>query len=360
MQVSTDARPAAAPKGSGEVRSIQFLRGAAALGVLIFHAVNRAGGTFGVGAAGVDVFFVISGFIMWVVTCRTTPAPTQFLVRRAQRIIPLYWLVTLVTAAAALLAPSAFPAMTPTLGHVARSLLFIPHRDATGLIAPLIVPGWTLDYEIFFYLLFALGLVAPARWRAWCITGALIALVLSRPLGDPHNPIWATYTDPILLEFAAGLWLGWFWSKNRLPGRLGGVALLCLGLAGFAATAVSGVDVSQARILYWGLPAAALVTGAVSLERGGPIPRWTALEALGNASYSIYLVHGLAISGALRLLRPFGAVPPALLFTVAIVAGVSSGLVCHQLLEKPLLRLLSASQRARRPLTGAAARPAGG
>ncbi|HEX2801677.1 MAG TPA: acyltransferase, partial [Phenylobacterium sp.] len=93
------------PQGArppGEVRSIQALRGLAALAVLVFHAADRAGGTFGVGASGVDVFFVISGFIMWVVTCRETPTPARFLARRAERIAPLYWLVTLGTAAVAL------------------------------------------------------------------------------------------------------------------------------------------------------------------------------------------------------------------------------------------------------------------
>jgi exopolysaccharide production protein ExoZ len=200
---------------SVEVRSIQFLRGVAALGVLGFHAASRAGGSFGVGAAGVDIFFVISGFIMWVVTSRRTPKPGQFLARRAERIVPLYWLVTLATATAAILAPSAFPAMRPTASHVVQSLFFIPHRDPTGLIAPLIVPGWTLNYEIFFYLLFAGSLMAPARLRVWLVSGVLAALVALRPLGDITNSAWATYTDPILLEFAAGSWSGdyrpWLW-----------------------------------------------------------------------------------------------------------------------------------------------------
>ena len=315
------------------------------MGVLVFHAAARAGSSFGVGAAGVDVFFVISGFIMWVVTCRRPPTPGAFLARRAERIIPLYWLVTLAAAGTALLAPSAFPAMRPTAAHVAQSLLFVPHRDSTGLIAPLIVPGWTLNYEVLFYLLFAVTLLGPARWRAWLVSGVLCGLVALRPLGDGANALWATYTDPILLEFAAGLWLGWAWSAERLPGRAVAAALMVLGVAGFAATAIAGTDVSGARVLLWGLPAAALVTGAVSFERHGRIPRWRALEAIGDASYSIYLVHGLAISAVLRLLRPIGAAPPVFVFGVAILAGVCSGLVSYHGLERPLMRLFKRRAR---------------
>src|SRR3954466_10752345 len=96
-----EAAAPAVPKAPGEVRSIQYLRGLAAFGVLAFHAADRAGYAFGTGAAGVDVFFVISGFIMWVTTCRKGPSPAAFMWKRIQRIVPLYWAVTLVTAAVA-------------------------------------------------------------------------------------------------------------------------------------------------------------------------------------------------------------------------------------------------------------------
>jgi exopolysaccharide production protein ExoZ len=343
------------PKAPGEVRSIQYLRGVAAFGVLLFHAADRAGYVFGVGAAGVDVFFVISGFIMWVVTCRRTPSPGEFLVRRVQRIVPLYWGLTLATAAAAIAIPSAFPAMRPTLGHVAQSLLFVPHRGETGQIAPLIVPGWTLNYEMFFYLLFAAGLMAPARWRPWALTAALAGLAAIGPLGDAQNPLWATYTNPLLLEFGAGVWLGKAWSEGRLPGRGPAWALMAAGLAGFAAVTLARIDIEPARPLYWGLPALLLVSGAVSLERAGPLPHWWPLRALGDASYSVYLVHGLAISAAFRLLRNLvdGPVPA---FAVSVVAGVVAGLAVYQFAEKPLMKLFRTGMAAKRP---GAAIPAG-
>jgi exopolysaccharide production protein ExoZ len=331
-----------------ELRSVQYLRGFAAFGVLIFHAAQRSGREFGVGAAGVDVFFVISGFIMWVVTCRRPTGPAEFLLRRVQRIVPLYWGVTLVVAAAALAAPALFPAMRPTAGHVLRSLLFIPHVDDAGLVAPLIIPGWTLNYEMFFYLLFAAVLLAPARLRAWALSAALVGLVAARPLGDPADPLFATYTDPLLLEFGAGVWLGKAWTEGRLPGRLGGWLLVALGLAGFAATALAGVQVDRARILFWGLPALVLVTGAVALEQAGPLPRWRPLRALGDASYSVYLVHGLAVSAIWRLAQMAGLDDPALLFAASLAGGVAAGLVAYQVVERPMMRLFRTGLAARR------------
>jgi exopolysaccharide production protein ExoZ len=341
-------------KAPGEVRSIQYLRGLAALGVLVFHAADRAGWAFGTGAAGVDVFFVISGFIMWVVTCSRDGDPRGFMVRRLQRIVPLYWAVTLITAAIAVFVPGAFPAMQVTAGAVAKSLFFIPYRDPQGLIAPLIVPGWTLNFEMFFYLLFAAGLLAPARIRALLVSAALVGLVALRPFVG-GGPVAQTYTDPILLEFAAGVWLGWLWSHDRLPGPRTGWALVALGLAGFTAVGLSGVDITSARPLWWGLPAFALVVGAVSIERHGRVPNLAPLRALGDASYSVYLIHGLAISATLRALALVGVTAPALVFAAAIVVGVTAGLLAYRLIEKPAMRLFHTGLGAHRPRRAAVA-----
>ena len=329
-----EAAPTVAP--SGLVRSIQYLRGVAALGVVVFHAADRAGGSFGVGAAGVDIFFVISGFIMWEVTCRRTPSPSAFLLRRAQRIVPLYWLITLGAAGLAIMAPAALPAMRPTLAHVIQSLLFVPHVAPDGLVAPLIVPGWTLSYEVFFYLIFAFALVTPARVRVWLVSASLAGLVLARPLGDAHNAVWTTFTDPILLEFGAGVWLGWARSSDRLLSRRMAPVVIGIAIVALAWTAISAIDVSQARILLWGLPAALLVAGFVSLEHHSGMPALPALQRLGDASYSIYLIHGLAISAVVRILKSSAVLPAPAIFAAALVTGVATGLLLYACLERPL------------------------
>lgn len=340
----------------GEVVSIQYLRGLAALAVVVFHAAMRSGSAFGVGAAGVDIFFAVSGFIMWTVTCQRETDPPTFLLRRAQRILPLYWLVTLAVAGLALAAPRLFPAMRPTLAHVTQSILFVPHRDPTGLIAPLIVPGWTLTYEVWFYLLFATCLLAPSRRRIWLSTAMLVGLVALGPLGDRQDPLWATATNPLLLEFAGGLWIGWARTQGRLPGqRLSWLALIS-GLAALAITAISGIDVEPARALYWGLPASLIVAGAVGLEAARPLPRVGMLRTLGDASYSVYLVHGLAISAAFRLLQAWPA-PRGVVFVAALLAGLAAGFAVYRGIEQPLSRLFRA-RRGGQAGGGVAAGPA--
>jgi exopolysaccharide production protein ExoZ len=326
--------------------SIQYLRGLAALGVLLFHASQRAGGAFGAGAAGVDVFFVISGFIMWTVSARRAAGPGDFLLRRAGRIAPLYWTVTLLVVGLDLLRPSLFPNMRLDPPHVILSLLFLPHRDPTGDIAPVIVPGWTLNYECFFYVVFALTLVLPAGRRAWALTAALGGLCLLG-LFLPHGR-WAavdTYCDPLVLEFVAGAWLAKAAAAGRLGSSAAAWAAIGAGVLILAAVAVTGADVrGWERLPYWGLPALLIVWGALSLEGAGRMPAFAPLKRLGDASYSIYLAHGLALSLAFKLIGGLG-LPFAAQLALATPFGVLAGLACYQLVERPLLAVFHGRRR---------------
>lgn len=329
----------------GELRSIQYLRAVAALAVVVYHAVERAGGHFGVGAAGVDVFFVISGFIMALVGARPGQTPLGFLQRRAERIVPLYWLVTLGVAFLALVAPALFPRMVVTAPHVLQSLFFVPHISPTGEPAPLIVPGWTLNYEAFFYLMFAATLLAPERLRAWALSAILLGLVALGALLPNESIIWRTYTSPLLLEFLLGVLLGYAWKRGWTVGVAGGLLMIGLGVVGFAVTAVLQTDVDPIRLLAWGVPALLIVAGAASIEQSAVVPRWRWLGLLGDASYSIYLVHGLAISAAARLVAPMGFESGAAVVAAALPASLVAGLACYFLLEKPTLAFFRVRQK---------------
>ena len=337
-------------RATGEIVSVQQLRGLAAFGVLCFHAAQRAGFALNVGAAGVDVFFAISGFIMWVVTCRSAAGPLVFLKRRVVRIVPLYWLTTLALVSLAIAAPFLFPAMRPTAGHVVESMLFWPHRDPAGQVYPLLVPGWTLNYEAFFYVVFAAALLLPARLRAIAVTLVLGGLVFCRPLLDLSNPLAETWTNPLLLEFTAGVWLGVAWTTRPLLAPPAAVAFIAAGLASFAIMQGIGLDVGPWRALAWGVPAFAIVAGAVSLEKVGRAPAFAPLKRLGDASYALYLVHGLAVSCSARVLAMAGLRHPVAVFLCAIVAGTTAGLLFHALVERPLVSLFS--KRSRRPRIG--------
>jgi len=359
--LSADAAPEArevAPAARvphGDLASIQHLRALAAIGVLVFHAADRTGWAFGVGGAGVDVFFVISGLIMWVISARRPPTPGDFLRRRAARIVPLYWLVTMGLAGAWLAAPGLFPNLKPTPEHVIQSLLFVPHLDPDGVAAPLVAPGWTLNYEVFFYLVFALVLAAPGRMRIGLLTAILGALALVGLVLRPEHPIAAAWTSPLLLEFLAGVWLGKAWTAGRTPSAAVSGLLLALGVAALTGVALSGIDVEPLRVFLWGGPALLIVAGALGLEAHGLAPRWPALRFLGDASYSIYLVHALAISAALRLGGLLGVAAGPALLAFCIAVGVAAGVACYLVVERPLLMVFQ-PRSARGP--AAVARPA--
>ncbi len=315
------------------VLSIQYLRGAAALGVVASHAAH---GTFEIGASGVDVFFVISGFIMWGVTAKRRQTPGQFLKARAIRVAPPYLGLTLLVALGIVLLPGLFNHAVLTPRHLLLSLLFIPHHDPYGSLFPVLIPGWTLTYEMYFYGLFGLGLASPRRWRGMAICGALLALVGAGALFGPFDFAAATtYTSPLLLEFAAGIVL----ARWRLSTRLGVPALLA-GLVALACWQwLVGVPSPNGmlRLLVWGLPAALLVAGALSLE--------TALRAkplalplrLGGASYGIYLTHVFVLAALFKLGLPDDG------WTLAIPAGLAAsalaGTAWWKLVEVPLTRL---------------------
>jgi exopolysaccharide production protein ExoZ len=233
---------------------------------------------------------------------------------------------------------------------VLKSLLFIPHLDPHGALAPVIVPGWTLNYEVFFYVVFAAALAAPIWARALALTAGLVGLCLMGSAAPaPGHAAWAVYSDPIVLEFVAGVWI----ARAGLPvGRGAAWTAIGAGLAGLLL--VEGLrlnPIGVMRLAYWGAPAVLVVTGVVGLERAGAVRRLAALKLLGDASYSIYLVHGLALSLAFKVALAIGLGGAAAAVPSAVFAcGV--GLACHFTVERPLLRLFR--RGARRPIAAAA------
>lgn len=127
------------------------------------------------GTSGVDLFFVISGFIVVVTTAGVDTKPFDFWRRRIVRVVPLYWLLTLLMVTVALIAPGLFKTLKVAPETVLQSLLFIPHfsQSFSGVVWPLLVPGWTLNFEMFFYALFGLALILPPRYRLLVLTSVL-------------------------------------------------------------------------------------------------------------------------------------------------------------------------------------------
>ena len=291
--------------------------------------------------SGVCVFFVISGFVMYV-TGRNLP-PADFAWRRIARIVPLYWSVTLAVCALALLAPHALHRTDLTAGYVVQSLSFVPYANPGqgGELFPILVPGWTLNYEMAFYLVFALALLAPCRWRVWLIGATIIS---SAALGflypqERMYSLWGFYTSEIVLLFAAGILLGVAYIRAR-DGKL---ALhvprwIC------AALVIAGFWLILADLPHFALcqlaGSIAIVGAVVSWEHQYGLPRLRVPLLLGDASYSIYLVHLFAF-GLVRAAwgRMHGG--NALAFA-ALAAGsaIILALITYRLIERPSLTLL--------------------
>ena len=296
------------------------------------------------GNAGVDLFFVISGFIMVFTTGRKPQGPLAFLGSRLRRIAPLYWSVTLAVFAIARFAPALIQNTPSDLRRLADSLLFIPALRPDGTMRPVVFVGWTLNFEMAFYALFALGLLAPRRWIGVLAPVAALALaVLWGWAARPPSPVLGFYTTPMVLEFALGMMLGLAWPRLHPPEGL--VRPLQAAAAAAFALMLGGPWLwPQAdRLIAFGLPAAVIVAAALAVERQGRAARWPWLQALGAASYAIYLSHFFVTQTVILLARRLGLDGPwtAVAAAVAAFIGVAlTGLVLHRTLEQGADRLI--------------------
>lgn len=318
--------------------SVQYLRAIAALSVVVFHTLESSTLKFSIGAAGVDVFFVISGFIMASLMLGAEAAPAKFLWRRVVRIVPLYWIATLGALAIAWIKPNFFLHFDSSLENVLFSLAFVPHVSATNGVTPVLWQGWTLEYEMFFYALCTIALALPMRnHRLKLLGGVLAALVFLGLAAPSDNPIMAVYTNPLLLEFAAGAALGAAWCGRKLPGPRVGAALLLAGVGCYALQQAGFLALSGARAFDWGVPAAMIVAGALGLELHGRVPHSHIGRLLGDASYSIYLTHGFFVGGFLWY---FSDAPLWVRVPVCIAGSIAVALVSYRWVERPITNAL--------------------
>ncbi len=337
---------------SRQVVSIQYLRAVAATMVMVFHLGGQLGRLGYAGpwpewmARGVDIFFVISGFVMWLTARSRRTGTAVFYWNRLVRIVPLYWVLTSFIVAMMLLLPSLVQSGQFDLYHTAMSYLFLPApQPHTGLVFPVLEPGWTLNYEMYFYAVFGALLFLPDRpllivLAVWQVGSVAVAALMPGP-----NLFVQFYGSSMVLDFGFGVGLAVAFMHDRvLPAALAWVLIpagfLQLSLAGF-------IDAP-----HWvanGLPALAIVAGAVALERRYGMRRLWPLLLVGDASYSLYLSHGIVLSACLQVTRKLGlgAVPGILplFFVGACLASILVALLIHAWVENPLLTHLSSRRR---------------
>jgi exopolysaccharide production protein ExoZ len=329
--------------------NIQQLRALAAYMVVFVHlepllAPLGLGARFvSFAASGVDIFFVISGFIMVHTTQRDPPSPWTYMRSRLRRIVPLYWTLTLVVAASAMAAPTLFLHTRVTPDHFVKSLLFIPYLRDDATIRPLLFLGWSLNYEMFFYVLFAAGLAFASYRRGLAfVATVLIVLVAAGPFVADTSVIGAFYTRPILLEFVAGMGLALALPRMagaRTPAGVG-AALIAAGFTGFGLSAAY-VTGFVAHSINLG-SAAAIVGGALLLECKGRRVGTAFGLAMGQASYALYLSHPFVtrlVCWAYAALPGAGVVGAVAAIALAFILATLLGWLVFQWVEKPTTRL---------------------
>ncbi len=331
---------------------IQALRAVAALMVAVHHAQHdaivvaaRAGGAFAYSGilpwmAGVDIFFIVSGFIMVHASAGLFDRPggaRLFLGRRLARIVPLYWAATTLFAIVGLILPGALNSGTPGLAQIIGSYLFWPMVSTVGLVQPVYSLGWTLNYEMLFYGLFALGLLLPGRLGLALVTLLLAGLVATEELAGPLPLPFGFWGQPIVLEFAAGMGI----ALLRRAGLRLALPWRCL-LAGLGVAMLASAGDAEAAVVWSSvLPrgaAAALLVLAASCGEGRTSPPSApirSLAVLGDASYALYLVHPFVIRGLREVAVRLGLGQPLLFIMVALAGATAAALVVHRLFEKP-------------------------
>jgi exopolysaccharide production protein ExoZ len=336
--------------------SIQVLRSIAALCIVIAHSIteiHQAGASFpslpfdfGI---GVDIFFVVSGFVM-VLTGSKRPenpsASVEFLRRRLIRVAPLYWFYTSAMLLAIWLVPTQLNNGNISAPLVACSYIFLPCLNESGQYSPVLALGWTLNYEMFFYLIFALALLGRGGtawfYRLWAL------LLMSVALGPVVGGVWNFWGNPIILEFLAGAVLALIFIK------LGLVQSRTAFLLAVASATVLYIFVTQdleTRFLALGIPAIIFSAGFILAfpnawkgQINGPA------HFLGDSSYSLYLSHPFTLGIFKIFWTKFDSdfSQPTIFFIISVVSSIIVGRVSYVILERPMTKYLLNTVRLRK------------
>lgn len=339
-----------------KIESLQMLRGVAVLMVLAYHMGSYEakactdpilGHFTKIGAAGVDIFFVISGFVMITISNRAKNRevrPCNFLLRRAVRIYPIYWFYT----AIALTIFHFHPSLVHRDGGVGatslpRSILLFPDQGA-----PIIGQGWTLIHEMYFYIGFALILAFNPQYRKKLLllwTAALILVCYVLPTSwigtsPPKNVLQHLVFNPLTFEFLGGCMLAFVIARKRMQG---GITVFFLGVFLLLLHWIPSWpwDGANHREIILGVPALLIVYGAITMERnfGFTGPRF--LRAIGDASYSIYLSHIFCLSASVLVWKFFqrvGVLDNLAILAMMAVVSLAAGIFSYRFMEKPVQR----------------------
>lgn len=356
-----------APDRQPQLSSIQLGRGVAATLVVLFHATgimhlpkywgtSAFGDVFAFGEAGVSYFFVLSGFIIYLIHRKDIGLGLQgdvaarFTLKRIIRIYPTYWIVLagLVLSNIVLFALVPPHDLKTIVSNVTLAPLDLRHRAISGAY---LAVAWTLFHEVVFYLVFGLlilsrriGLVVATAWAGVCAIG----LFMDMPF----------MFESVNLLFLFGIAACAAYRSNRVPTpfllMVGGIcAFLLLGME----SNYRGILDDEVRHLGYGLAGAIAIVGACHLERNGKLGIGASGRLLGDASYSLYLIHFPLLSALAKVLVHFTwtrALPAEIIFVVMVVTCLAAGIIFHLVVERPLLSWMTTLIRKPAPAAPAA------
>lgn len=337
------------------VDSIQALRAIAAIAVVFCHAQGHLAGfkiKYGIddawlnlidpvrfGQCGVDIFFVISGFIMALVTNgmhKRQGSIGDFVQKRLVRIFPPYWIWTSVFIFLIFFFPNLFSARTFEPIESILSLFLIPYSPSGYNTSPVLAVGWTLSYEIYFYVLVSIGLFFSRK--KFVVGLGIFFLITTAIFPQNHGPISNLTSNTILFEFYSGVLLFELYkSGTRLPVIL----LICLSiLAMIAFYHFAENGLSHLRFIYWGIPALAIVLSFIFLEKETDRRVPKILVFLGDTSYTLYLSHLVTLPGIGKVFVLTGLhkiLAPDVQIILYTAACIVLGCVLYVTTEKPVL-----------------------
>lgn len=339
-----------------KLNNIQALRGVAVLVVVFSHLLvieKKFGGANTIlpdwlqfGIFGVDLFFVISGFVMVTVTrgkFQNLRHSLLFLYHRISRIYPLYWVYTTLALIVFLIQPSWVNSSQGNQVDILASYLLLPDE-----LLPLVQVGWTLIHEMYFYLVFfVILLLVPEKFMpvSMLVWGAVI-FVFGTSTGSPaYNLVF----HPLTIEFLAGCILAWHY-HNFASLKFNANGLVIIAGIGMVAAIIGFVAFTNQngaapdgwwRLAIYGIPAVVIVASITHAERNGTtLPNF--LIQSGNASYSIYLSHLFTINVVGRVWKFFSSdaiYDNLIVLPIVFLFALLVGFLSYKLVEIPLLML---------------------
>ena len=321
--------------------NIQVLRFLAASAILLSHTADllipKQSWFWAVPwTAGVDVFFVISGFIMAHLTRNQfgrNGASRQFLLRRLARIVPAYWFFTLLLAVIILASGGRIRNSVASLDVMLSSIFFIPWPRIDGKLNPLLAQGWSLNFEMIFYMAFSAALIFRSG-RLYLVAG-MVLLASSHWLVPESWFALKFWTRPIILEFVIGIGLAHIHARGIRMGWLSAVTCLLLSVAIFK-LAPAAQDNDYLRLIKIGIPAALFAAVFIlSREPTGAGPMRKLLLFGGDASYAIYLSHTLTMAAFVAVWQRLPIAAPWLGTLLAVLASLGVAMAFHAIIERP-------------------------